>query len=146
MNALQIEHSARFHDYGLLVLRLGFGFSILYGHGLGKLNRLLGSEEIQFADPFGFGPGSSLVLAAFAEVVCAALLMLGLFTRIALVPLTIVVLTAFFSVHLSQTFGQQEKALLFGCAFIALFLTGPGRFSLDAVLRKKPFRANGVGR
>jgi len=146
MNAQPINRLARLHDYGLLVLRLGFGFCILYGHGLGKLERLFSPEEIQFADPFGLGPATSLVLATFAEVVCAVLLMAGLFTRVVLVPLTVVVLTAFFSVHLTQTFGQQEKAILFACAFVALFLTGPGRFSLDAVWRARQFRARGIGR
>ncbi len=137
MNLLRIELPSRLHDYGLLVFRLAFGFCILNGHGLRKLGRLFGSEEIQFADPFGFGAAASLGLATFAEVICAILLMLGLFTRLALIPLIIVVSTAFFTVHFDQTFGQQETVILFGCAFIALLLTGPGRFSLDALFFTK---------
>lgn len=137
MNLLHSESPSRFNDHGLLILRVAIGFSIMYGHGLGKMTRLLGGEEIQFADPYGFGPALSLGLAAFAEVICAALLMLGLLTRIALIPLVIVVTTALFTVHIEQSFGQQERPILFGCAFIALFLTGPGRFSLDALLAKR---------
>lgn len=136
MNPLKIELPPRFQDYGLLILRLAFGFSIMYGHGLGKIGRLFGPDEIKFADPFGLGPALSLGLVVFAEVICALLLMAGLFTRAALIPLFITVATAFFAVHFEQEFGQQEKVLLFGFAFITLFLTGPGRLSLDAFLQK----------
>ena len=136
MNFLRIELPPRFHDYGLLIIRLALGFFLLYGHGWGKLTRLFGSEEIQFADPFGLGPAVSLGLAVFAEFFCALLLMAGLFTRAALIPLIFTMATAFFTVHLTDEFGQQEKALLYGFAFIGLFLTGPGRLSLDAQWQK----------
>ncbi len=137
MNLLRIELPRRFYDFGLLILRLAFGFSIIYGHGYGKLIRLFGPDEIKFGDPFGLGPVASLALAAFAEVLCALLVMAGLFTRAALIPLMITMATAFFTVHLNDPFGQQEKVILFGFAFIALFLTGPGRFSLDYYFQNK---------
>ncbi|MDF9797949.1 putative oxidoreductase [Catalinimonas alkaloidigena] len=140
MNLLRLELPPRFQDYGLLILRLAFGFSMIYGHGFGKLTRLFGTEEIRFADPFGIGPAASLALAVFAEVLCSLLLMLGLFTRAALIPLIITMATAYFSAHFDDAYGQQEKVILFGFAFIALFFTGPGRFSLDAQLQKnKPY-------
>lgn len=136
MNLLRLELPPRFVDYGLLVLRLAFGFSMIYGHGWGKLTRLFGSEEIQFADPFGLGPAVSLSLAVFAEFFCSLLLMAGLFTRAALLPLIFTMATAFFTVHLNDEFGQQEKAILYGFAFVSLFLTGPGRLSMDAPMQK----------
>jgi putative oxidoreductase len=71
------------------------------------------------------------VLAIFAEVVCAFLIMIGLSTRAALIPLIFTMATAFFAVHLEDPFGQQKKAILF--AFIALLFSGPGRYSLDAM-------------
>jgi len=137
MSLLRIELPAHFYHYGLLLLRLAFGFSMIYGHGWGKLIRLFGSEEIKFADPFGLGPVVSLALAAFAEAICSLLVMAGLFTRAAVIPLIITMATAFFTVHLNDDFGRQEKVLLFGFAFLALFFTGPGRISLDAYLERK---------
>ena len=131
MKFLQWDLPTRYADFGLLILRLVFGFSMVYGHGWGKMMRLFGPEEITFADPYGLGPVVSLGLAAFAEVVCALLVMAGLFTRAALVPLVFTMATAFFTVHLDHDFGRQEKVILFGFAFLTLFLTGPGRFSLD---------------
>lgn len=136
MNIPLIQLPPRFHDFGLLIFRVVIGFSMIYGHGLGKLTRLFGPEEIQFADPFGLGPAVSLGLVVFAEVICALLIMAGLLTRAASIPLIITMATAFFTAHLDDEFGQQEKAILYGVAFITLLLTGPGRFSLDTYLHK----------
>ena len=137
MKLLQLELPPAYHHVGLLILRLAFGFSMIYGHGAGKIGRLFGSEEISFADPFGLGPVTSLVLVVFAEVVCSLLVMAGLFTRAAVIPLIITMATAYFTAHFDDEFGRQEKVILFGFAFLCLFFTGPGRFSLDAMLQKK---------
>ena len=109
MKLLRIEFPPHFYDYGLLILRLAFGFSMIYGHGFGKLTRLFGSEEIKFADPFGLGPAVSLGLAAFAEFFCSLLLMAGLFTRAVLLPLIFTMATAFFTVHLNDEFGNRKR-------------------------------------
>ena len=118
-------------DIALLIFRIAFGLSMFYGHGAGKWSRLLSGEEIKFADPFGLGPTTSFVLVVFAEGVCALLVALGLFTRWALIPLIVTMAVAFFMVHISDEFGRQEKAILYGLAYLALFISGPGRLSLD---------------
>ncbi len=64
---------AKFIDLALLLLRLTFGGMMIYGHGWRKLLRLFGDEPIKFRDVFGMGPEVSLVLAVFAEVLCALL-------------------------------------------------------------------------
>jgi putative oxidoreductase len=125
------------NDIALLILRLVFGFAMIYGHGWGKVLRLFGDEPIRFADPFGLGPAASLALAAFAEVLCSILIMIGLFTRWALIPLIFTMLVALFYVHLSDPFDRQEKAILFLAAFVALLVAGPGRYSADQQWRNQ---------
>ncbi len=123
-------------DLGLLLLRVGLAGSLVYAHGWGKLMRLL-DGSMRFADPIGLGPGPSLGLAVFAEFLCALLVLLGLAGRLATVPVVILFVVAYFVVHGGDPFGEKEKALLFLVGFLALLFTGPGRFSIDGLLRKR---------
>ena len=123
-------------DLALLILRIVFGGSMIIGHGWGKLQRLFSGEPIEFGDPYGLGPATSLVLATFAEFLCAVLVMAGLLTRWALIPLIITMLTVVFVVHFGDPFGRVEKGLLFLAAYVALLITGPGGYSIDALLKK----------
>ena len=117
-------------DLGLLLLRLASGGIMAYSHGWGKMQRVL-EGELGFADPIGVGELPSLVLTVFAELVCGVLVALGLFTRAALVPLIITMVVAVFIVHADDPFSKQEFGLLYLVPYVALFLTGPGKFSLD---------------
>lgn len=119
-------------DIGLFLLRFGAGTLIL-GHGWGKAARLLAGETA-FADPIGIGPLPSLVLATFAELVCALLVIAGLKTRLAAVPLVINMLVAALVHHAPDPWGKKELPLLYAIAFLTLVFTGGGRYAFDALL------------
>jgi len=122
-------------DLGLLVLRLGAGSFMLFGHGLPKL--LGWAERSQrFFDPFGLGPAPSLALAIFAEVGCSLAIMAGLFTRLATVPLLVTMFVAAFMANAGEPWGKQELAMTFALMFATLLLTGGGRWSADSWLRR----------
>lgn len=125
------------NDTALLILRLVFGFSMIYGHGIPKILKFFGSEPIEFADPFGIGPVASLGLVIFSEVLCSFLLAIGLFTRWASIPLIITMLVAVFYVHISDPFAQMEKGLLFLSFYIAILISGPGWYSIDEQWRNR---------
>lgn len=127
-------------DLGLLVLRVGVGGLMAFSHGLPKL---LGFAQMSksFANPLGVGPTLSLTLAIFGELVCGALLALGLFTRLAAAPFVFTMLVAAFVVHADDPFAKKEFALLFAIPGLALMLTGAGRLSLDQLVRR--LRAGG---
>lgn len=131
------------NDIGLLILRLVFGLVLLYGHGFEKLSVIFSGQEIQFMDPLGIGASTSFHLAAFAEGVCAILLILGLFSRIATLVLTgnFIVIFIFHAFMVHDGFNVLELRFLYLFAFIALTLIGPGRCSLDYVLFRQK---NGV--
>jgi len=123
----------RTEDLALLLLRLGFGGIMIYGHGWAKLT---GFSELvaEFPDPLGVGSAASLGLAVFAEVFCAAAVVLGLLTRWSLVPLVATMVVAVFVVHAEDPFQRQELGLLYLFGYAALWLKGPGRWSVDAAL------------
>ncbi|MBN1302637.1 MAG: DoxX family protein [Melioribacteraceae bacterium] len=115
---------------------------MLFGHGLGKLERLLEGGEIKFMNFLGLGTKFSLTLAVSAEFFAAALVALGLFTRIGSFMLITTMSVAAFIAHADDPFSTQEKALLFLASYILLFLTGPGKYSLNGLLEKKMNRLN----
>ena len=119
----------------LFILRLAGG-ALMLTHGWGKMMTLFSGDPIQFADPIGIGQTASLILAVFAEVVCAVLLIAGLFTRYAAIPLIITMLVAALIIHGSDPIGDKELALLYLAIFVAIAILGGGKYSLDA-LRKK---------
>lgn len=119
----------------LLLARLFIGAMMLI-HGLPKLEKLLGSSEIQFADPIGIGPTASLILAVFAEVFCSILIMLGLLTRFASIPLIITMLVAVFHIHLKDGFAHQELGMHYLLVYFMLLISGSGKYSLDYLFNK----------
>ncbi len=118
-------------DLVLLLWRLTFGGLMLLNHGWGKVERVF-SGSGRFPDPLGLGAELSLWLTAFAEGVCALLIVLGLFTRLAAAPLIFAMGVAAFVVHGDDPFKDKEPALIYLVAFLSLLLTGPGSYSLDA--------------
>lgn len=118
-------------DLALLILRVVPGLLMAFNHGLGKVEKLFSGEEIQFYNLGGIGPEASLGLASFAEFGCGLLLAAGLFHRIALIPLMVTMAVAAFGAHGEDLFGKGEAALMFLTVFVVLFLTGPGKLSLD---------------
>lgn len=119
-------------DLALLTLRLWLGVSMVWLHGAGKFINLVNGSS-KFPDPLGIGQTPSLILAVFAEAVCAILLALGLFTRLAALALAITMGVAFFIAHKGQLSGQGngELAFIYLAGFVALFFAGAGKFSID---------------
>ncbi|NJC25397.1 DoxX family protein [Neolewinella antarctica] len=126
-------------DVGLLVLRLWFGLEMALAHGLPKLLKLF-AGDLSFADPIGVGPTVSLVLAVFGEFVCGLLIAAGFFTRLATIPYIITMLVAALVVHGADGWGKMSIPLMYVVAAVVLFITGPGRLSLDHKLFVKTFK------
>jgi putative oxidoreductase len=122
------------HNFSTLAMRFAFGGFMLYAHGWGKLQRLTGGGEIRFPDPLGVGATTSLALAAGAEVFCAAFVVLGLFTRLNLIPLAFTMVIAAFVQHGSDPFADKEMALLYLVAYLAMIGSGPGDWTLQRVI------------
>lgn len=122
-------------DFGLLFLRMSVGLFIVFGHGWGKLLNF-GTMSTQFPDPIGLGSTVSLALVVFAEVFCGLAFALGLVTRFSALPLIIFMLVAATVQHADDPWSKKEFALLYLIPFVTVFLSGPGKYSLDRILFK----------
>lgn len=122
----------RYLDGILLFLRIAIGCFML-SHGIPKIKNLF-SENISFPDPIGIGVLPSLILTVFAEVICSVFILIGLITRMVVIPLIIVMLVAVFIIHFNDGFGKQEMALHYLVVYILLFITGSGKYSVDQLI------------
>ena len=123
-------------NLALLLLRVTTG-AFMLTHGMGKFFKLFGSEPITFADPIGVGATASLVLTVFAEVFCSLLIILGLATRLAVIPLLITMLVVIFIVHAGDSFGRVELPLFYATNYMILAIAGAGSISMDNWIYKK---------
>ncbi len=123
-------------DLGLLLLRVTFAGMLLCRHGWGKLIHF-SNTYTGFPDPLHVGSKISLGLAVFAEVFCAALVVVGIATRYACAPLIVTFLIIVFLVLGSTPFGQREMAVLYLTVFTVIALVGPGNFSLEHLMKKR---------
>jgi putative oxidoreductase len=128
-----------------LVIRLAVGLEF-FGSGLGKLGKLSGL--IQYFRSLGIpAPEIQAPFVATTELVCGALIIVGLLTRPAAVMLCGVMLVAIVTAaapekHITaswhgllELFYLPEVLLLLLLAW--LVLAGPGRASLDARLGRR---------
>ncbi|QXH51393.1 DoxX family protein [Pseudomonas fakonensis] len=128
--------SPRLTAFGLLFMRIAAAVLLLLIHGLPKL--LNWSTELQhIEDPFGLGATLTLGLAVFAEVLCPILLILGVFARLACLPVLAVLLVALVVVHPDWSLEQGQFAWLLLVLFGGLALTGPGAWTLAGVLARR---------
>ena len=121
----------------LLLLRLGVAI-LMIPHGYQKLSNFE-TMQTQFVSFLGMSPKASLILAMSAELGCSFLLLIGLFTRLATIPLIITMLTALFLAHDGSIFGEGGTSVLFLLIYTAILLIGPGAYSVDTKLDKRRF-------
>ncbi len=132
LKVLKLSFLPKSPDYGLLILRVALGFSMLLLHGRGKLLNF--SDTVgKFPAVLGIPSNIGLGFAVFAEVLCSALLIAGLFTRFAALMLSVTMGSAFFFVHKSALVGEHsgELAMVYLVAYVTLLFTGAGKFSVD---------------
>ena len=83
-----------------------------------------------------------LMAAAWIEVVGGGLIALGLFTRAAAFVCSGQMAAAYFMAHAPQGFWPAlnggEAAILYCFVFLYLVFAGPGIWSIDALVRKRP--------
>ncbi len=75
-------------------------------------------------------------LAIFAEFFCSILLIFGAFTRLALIPLLINMLTALLIIHADDPFAKKELALMYLIPYLTLFFAGAGKYSVDGAINR----------
>jgi len=112
---------------GLLFLSTGWGKA----HSLDKVTQFFVTLHIP-------APGLNAVVVAYSELICGALLVVGLATRLATMPLIVSMIVAILTAKLGDIHGLFDLVgadeFTYLCVLIMLALIGPGKVSLDRIL------------
>lgn len=131
---LSTQYSAGAFNFSVLLMRLAFGIPMIMKHGIPHVKEF-SALQYNFYNFLGIGSLFSLLLVIFAELFCSMFLILGLFTRFAVIPLIIMLMVVIFSVNAGKPFINSELAILYATVFIAVLFVGPGRISIDGMMR-----------
>lgn len=121
-------------DFSLLLIRIIAG-GFMLTHGYPKMLKLL-DGNFQFGDPLGIGVELSLVLAVFAEIVCAFFILIGILPRLSAVPLIITMVVAAFIAHGDDPFNIRETSLIYLLLYFVIFVLGAGKYSIQGLIKK----------
>ena len=129
-------------DAGLVILRVAAGL-VFFMHGYQKLfDNGISATQAGFDGMGAPLPDITAVVVTFLELIGGLALIAGVFTRIVGVLLAIDMAGAYFIVHQENGFfamnGGFERVFMLAGAAVALALTGPGAYAVDAIVNLSP--------
>jgi len=132
-----MKQSSRDFSYAAIpLLRIG-GSALMMIHGFSKLESLLSDEKIEFYNFRGLGDEASLILAVIGELLAPLMILFGIQTRLAAFVAAATMAVAAFGAHSGDPLEDREHSLLYLVVFLAVFLYGSGKWSIDAYLSKR---------
>jgi putative oxidoreductase len=137
--ARALEIIGRFRWLAPLIGRLAVGL-LFISTGWGKVHDI--PKVTHFFEELGIpAPGFQAILVAYSELVCGSLLVLGLFTRLATVPLIISMTVAILTAKRSELHGIFDLVgfdeFTYWCVLVMIAIIGPGAVSLDRLMARR---------
>lgn len=107
-----------------------------FAHGFKKLPP--SDQFIGYISSIGFpAPSMSAWMAALFEFGGGIFIAMGLATRLSSFGLAFTMSVAVFMAHVHDPFSKKELGLLYMIVALVLFFTGPGRYSIDAMISRR---------
>ena len=130
-----LSHRPLHTDLGILLLRLVFGGLFIY-IGYGKIEHY-DQYMPMFKDYTGLGIKMDYNLVIFAEFFCGILVAIGLWTRLAVIPIMITMIVVVFVALKGLGFNDKHLAFLYLLLSLVIFVLGSGKYSADTLLFKR---------
>jgi putative oxidoreductase len=123
----------------LLLARLSVGLLFL-STGWGKVHSIPKVTAF-FQELHIPAPGLNAVVVAYSELICGALLVLGLLTRLATVPLIVSMIVAILTAKLADIHGVFDlvgaEEFTYLCMLVVILAMGPGKAAIDQVVAQR---------
>lgn len=122
-----------FNDTAFLIFRVLLGIQLFRVHGLKKFRLENGQKEI-IPNPLGLPDKMNALVASFADLVVPFLIILGLGTRLAVLPTIGVTAIGYFVVHRKDSLEVRDVPFMYTLSLLLILAFGAGKYSLDYYL------------
>ena len=128
----------KLNEWSLTALRLVLGLVFVY-HGYIKLFVEGGfPATVEFFKLVGIPmTGYAALLVGVVEFFGGVFMILGVFTRYSSMLQMVVMLTAFFTVHISQGFNGYKFVLVLMAGLLVIMTSGPGKLAIGKMFKSK---------
>lgn len=128
--------SGRNVHVALLIFRILVSLELIIVHGFKKIG--IGVENIELVpNPLGLPSEANELFAIAANIGFPIFIILGLFTRLATIPILAVTLTGYLVLHADDNLLIRDVPFMYSLVFLFLLIVGPGKFSMDTLIHKK---------
>lgn len=118
------------NNRAVFLFRFLVSAELIVVHGLKKIGVGIAQAEV-VPNPLGLPEAVNQIFATGANLICPLFIILGLFTRLAAIPIAAVTLTGYFVVHGNDPLPERDIPFMFSVAFLFIMAVGGGRYSLD---------------
>ena len=130
---LSSDLGSSFNDAAFLVFRILLGVELFRVHGLKKF-RVENGEKEKIPNPLGLPDKMNTLVASLADTVVPFLIILGLGTRLAVLPTIGVTAIGYFVVHRKDSLEVRDVPYMYTLSLLLVLALGAGRYSLDYYL------------
>lgn len=123
-------------DLSVLLFRMAISLELMIAHGLKKVGIGVAEAE-KVPNPFHMPEIMNQYFAIAANLVFPVLVMIGLLTRLSILPILAVTLVGYFVVHWNDSLLEKDMPFMYSAAYLLLLVIGPGKYSADYVINKK---------
>jgi putative oxidoreductase len=121
------------NNVALLIFRILLSIELFRVHGLKKF-RLENGQKEHVPNPLHLPEQLNGLVATFSDTVVPVLVILGVATRLAVLPTIGVTAIGYFVVHRNDPVEIRDVPFMYTLCFLFLLAVGPGTYSLDTYL------------
>ncbi|MDR6943882.1 DoxX family protein [Mucilaginibacter pocheonensis] len=117
-------------NWAMFAFRILLATELFRVHGMKKFRGSDGKPEV-VPNPLGLPQFINNLVATLSDTVVPVLVILGVFTRMAVLPTIGITSVGYFVVHKNDSPEVRDVPFMYTICFLLLLATGPGSISLD---------------
>ncbi|MDN3674361.1 DoxX family protein [Flavobacterium branchiarum] len=130
---LNSDLGSSFNNIALLIFRVLLAFELFRVHGMKKFRVENGQKE-QVPNPLHLPEKLNDLIAIFSDTIVPFFIILGLGTRLAVLPTIGVTAVGYFVVHRKDSLEVRDVPYMYTLSLLLILALGAGKYSLDYYL------------